>query len=140
MTDANPIVHYEQPKNTIPDNPSDLSDPDTKPRLKKQSNIKRNVIPSFHQSIEYRKTEHMPEDESESSKGSSLPYRPPSASQLAYSAGSQFTIPTGQQEQFQVSQFGAINPYQISMQFPPFPSQTMAASQVGSYYGNNFQL
>jgi [protein-PII] uridylyltransferase len=38
----------------------DLSDPDTKPRLKKQSNIKRNVIPSFHQSIEYRKTEHMP--------------------------------------------------------------------------------
>lgn len=69
-----------------------------------------------------------------------MPFRPPSASQIAYSANSQFAIPTQPQEQFQVSQFSGLNPYQMSVQFPPFPSQGMAVSQVGSYYGNGFPL
>jgi hypothetical protein len=138
MPETSPIVHYEHLKPTLPDNSAD-SDPDTKPRLKKQSNIKRNM--PFHQSIEYRKTEHLAEDESDSSKGSNLLFRPPSASQIAYSAGSQFTLPPAQpQEQFQVSHFGPINPYQVSMQFPQYPSQALAGSQVGSYYGNGYQL
>jgi hypothetical protein len=57
MTETSPIVHYEHPKPAPPD--ADLSDPDSRPaRLKPKSQAggKRNVMPSFHQSIEYRKT------------------------------------------------------------------------------------
>lgn len=137
VPEASPIVHYQHPK-PPQDNPSD-SDPDSKPRIKKNQNTslnpKRNQLPAFHQSIEYRKTEHLPEEDSESVKATQ-PYRPNSSSQLAYSAGSQYVLPAPQQEQFQVSQFPGM-PYQV--QFPSFPSQGMAVSQVGSYYGG-FQL
>jgi hypothetical protein len=116
---------------------------------KKKSNIKKNVHPAFHQSIEYRRTENLTEDrdesETESSKANTNPfYRPPlpSASQFAFSAGSQYAIPPIQpQEQFQISQFSGLNPYQLSLQFPTYPNPNMTMSQVGSFYGqSNFQF
>jgi hypothetical protein len=59
--------------------------------------------------------------------------------QFSYSANSQYAIPQqmGSQEQFQISQFSGMNPYQqYSMQFPVYPNSNMAMSQVGTYFGN----
>ena len=60
--------------------------------------------------------------------------------QFSYSANSQYLIPQqlGPQEQFQISQFSGMNPYQqYSMQFPVYNNPNLAMSQVGTYYGNH---
>jgi len=65
---ANPIIYYEQPPDKSPlsaDNKSNQSDQSecefkqARPPIKKNSNIKKNTQPAFHQSIEYRKTENV---------------------------------------------------------------------------------
>lgn len=63
MAETSPILQYQPNANpTVPDNPAELTDPDTKPRLKKNANSKRSGGSAFHQSIEYRKTEHLPDE------------------------------------------------------------------------------
>jgi hypothetical protein len=43
-----------------------------------------------------------------------------------------------QQEQFQVSQFSGLSPYQMSMQFPSYPS--IGVNQGESFYGGNSNI
>lgn len=80
---------------------SDHSDGEfkAKPIVKKISSVKKSGVPSFHQSIEYRKTENGIDERDQSDVGSSKTSNPhfrpplPSTNQFPYSAGSQFSIP-----------------------------------------------
>jgi hypothetical protein len=118
---------------------------------KKSASNKKNIIPPFHQSMEYQRTHQNDEQdrdpsENGSNKAPNNSFKPQASNfipsnQYLYSAVSPFP-----DQSYQNNPYTGLNPYQMSMQFPPYTSQmpnmNLAVSQVGSVYTQNniFQL